>query len=369
MSHSLWLCLIVLFLSAGCDPTSSHTASDAPLTSTASTQTRLAPRERVRTASADSREKMHTYSRIMMGMPFTMKIRSDRTAARVRRDAQSAFEMVGIVEDKMSEWKPESEVSRINRFAGANTVAVSAETYHVITFAKELSAQSNGAFDPTWAAFRGVWQFKKPPFQIPAPNQIAQAKKRVDYTAITLDPETKSVGLSRPNMELGLGAIAKGFAIDSAADALKTAGYKNFIIDGGGDVYLAGQNEQNNPWRVGIKHPRQTNGFIGYAAPENLAIVTSGDYEHHFMVNGKRYHHIIDVRHGYPANASVAVTVMAPKAMYADALATAIFILGPKAGLELVKAYENVKVLVLSPDGAIHGYPKAFAQSFPNQWK
>ena len=304
-----------------------------------------------------------------MGMPFTVKIRSDRASASVRRDAQSAFEMVKSAEDKMSEWKLESEVSRINRSAGANTVAVSAETYDVISFAKNLSAQSRGAFDPTWAAFRGVWQFKKPPFHIPDSKQIEQAIKHVDYTAITLDSVTKSVGLSKPNMQLGLGAIAKGFAIDSAADALKKAGYANFIINGGGDVYLAGQKEPNAPWRVGIKHPRQSDGFIGYATPKDQAIVTSGDYEHHFTVGGKRYHHIIDVRNGYPANASVAVTVLAPKAMYADAIATAVFILGPLAGLELVKQYENVKVLVLSPDGAIHGYPKAFAQSFPNQWK
>ena len=312
---------------------------------------------------------MHDHSQVMMGMPFTIRVRSERTAQRVSRDVRTAFEIIKNVEEKMSEWQPHSEVSLINQVAGKQTVVVSPETYEVIALAKKLSVQSKGAFDPTWAAFRGVWQFKKTPFKLPSSQEISQALKHVDYSAITLDPDTRHVGLSKPQMQLGLGAIAKGFAIDAAADALMKAGYTHFIIDGGGDVFLAGKKNQSTPWRVGIKHPRLSNGFFGYASPENMAIVTSGDYEHHFVVAGKRYHHIIDMRNGYPATASVAVTVVAPKAIYADAIATAVFILGPTVGIELAKQYENVKVLVLSPDGAVHGYPQAFAQSFPNRWK
>lgn len=323
---------------------------------------RSAPAELVRIADEVKDTNTH------MGMPFTITLKTKRSRADTQRDLRAAFQAIAAVESRMSEWQPTSEISRINQVAGKGGITVSDETFQVVRFAHNLAKASAGAFDPTWAAFRGLWQFKTPPFEVPSKTRIDQALHLVDYRAILLEHKSHHIALKRQGMQLGLGGIAKGFGIDAAADLLKKKGYEHFLIDGGGDVYAAGRKDHKTPWRIGVRHPRESDRYIGYLSPEDMAVVTSGDYEHFFEKDQERYHHIIDVRNGYPARNSVSVTVVSPKTMHADAIATAVFVLGPQAGIVLAKQYEKTQVLILSPDGRVHTYPETMKTRFPATW-
>ena len=356
------LCFAII---VGCQTTKKHQTSET-LSAKAHTLTKAHQENEHRT---ESPLLVLEERQFLMGMNFSIKVLSEASSDTVRNDLRSAFLSIRQTEFKMSEWLPTSEVSQINRAAGKSLVPVSKDTFEVIKFAKALARRSDGAFDPTWAAFRDVWQFKAPPFAVPSQARINNALALVDYRDVKVSASHREIGLAKPGMQLGLGAIAKGFGIDAAATVLRAKGYENFIIDGGGDIYLAGQNRHQKPWRVGVKHPRRAETYLGFVNPKNRAIVTSGDYEHYFEVAGRRYHHILDVRTGRPARRAVAVTVMAPRAVQADAIATAAFVLGPVKGIELAKKYEHVSVLVLDPAGGIHGYPDSFRQRFPSQWE
>ncbi|MCA9543427.1 MAG: FAD:protein FMN transferase, partial [Myxococcales bacterium] len=163
-----------------------------------------------------------------------------------------------------------------------------------------------------------------------------------------------------------LGGIAKGYAIDKAAAVLKAHGLRAFIVDGGGDLFIAGEKAPGVPWTVGVQHPRADRVLLALPARDQ-AVVSSGDYERFFELGGRRYHHILDPKTGLPAGKSVAVTVRAPDATRADALATALFVLGPVEGLALAQA-QGVDAAILGPDGAI-AVTAGLAELFPKRWK
>ncbi len=326
---------------------------------------------RSRPAQLASNQATHTFKTTAhkMGMPFEIKIFNVLNQADASLASQKAFEQITEVESLMSEWIETSEISRINRGAGKTSVKVSKSTFSVLKTAQALAARSAGAFDPTWAAFRGVWQFTPAAPLLPTVDQIKRATALVDFKALILDESAQSAYLKRPNMELGLGGIAKGYAIDLAAQTLRAQGYTSFMIDGGGDLFVGAPKTKTTPWRIGIKHPRRQNIMFGFVTAQSEAVVTSGDYEHYFKLARKRYHHIIDVRSGYPASKCVSVTVVSPSATLADALATAIFVLGPSKGVELLAHYPRTKILILASNGIVYGHPPKFAASFPRQWR
>jgi thiamine biosynthesis lipoprotein len=155
-------------------------------------------------------------------------------------------------------------------------------------------------------------------------------------------------------MQIGLGGIAKGYGVDRAARALHTAGLNNYYIDGGGDIVVAGQNH-GRPWRVAVRHPRKSlPELLTTVELSDAAIVTSGDYERFRILNGRRYHHILDPRTGEPAEGCQSVTVIAPLAESADALATAAFVLGPEKGLNLIARQTNTAALIVDTLGQLH---------------
>jgi thiamine biosynthesis lipoprotein len=162
------------------------------------------------------------------------------------------------------------------------------------------------------------------------------------------------VGLPEPGRAIGLGGIAKGYAVDRAAAVLRSAGFLNFYIDGGGDVLVSGRRGPR-PWHVGVRNPRGgRNAILAVLSLEEGAVVTSGDYERYREIDGVRYHHIIDPRTGWPARESIAVTVYAPSAEAADALATAAFVLGPEAGSALIEDTPDTEALFVGAGGQVH---------------
>ena len=251
----------------------------------------------------------------------------------------------------MSEWRADSEVSAINANAGIKPQIVSQETFAILKKAQNMSRASSGAFDITWAAMRGLWRFSGPQPSVPSQKKINQRLALVGFKNLVLDDENKTAFLKIKGKYVHwIGAIAKGYAIDRAAQILRQHGFKRFIMDGGGDLYLSGRKRSSKKWSIGIRHPRIETKIL-VEMPENAAIVTSGDYERFFERGGKRFHHIIDLRTGLPAHESVSVTVMAADATLADAYATAIFVLGPQAGIRLAQTQPNLEAAVFAPDG------------------
>lgn len=299
---------------------------------------------------------------VLMGTQFRVTA-AGVSAKRLDLAVHAAFSEVARIEALMSEWRPDSEISAVNQAAGQQPVAVSPETFTVVKAALDLAEMSEGAFDPTWAALKGLWDFQADPPQVPAPEIIKARLKKVGWRKVKLDAEAKTIFLTEPGMALGLGGIAKGYGIDQAAKVLKSHGIERFIVDGGGDLYVSGVKPSGAPWKLGVQGPRSAGKLIATLAVTDAAMVTSGDYERFFVIQGKRYHHIIDLRTGYPAALSRAVTVRAKEAIFADALSTAIFVLGPHDGLALAERLPGVEAAVVGADGKIVA-TKALAPAF-----
>ena len=169
----------------------------------------------------------------------------------------------------------------------------------------------------------------------------------IDYRAIATDDKHRTVKLTKPGMRISLAAIAKGYAVDRAVAVLRENGLKDFIVFGGGDLFVSGR-RGDRPWRVGIQDPRdRSRHFARFEADRDIAIVTTGDYEAFFVVDGERYHHVIDPATGYPARGTVSATVIAPTATLADALATGIFVLGPREGMALIESDRDLEGVIV----------------------
>jgi thiamine biosynthesis lipoprotein len=254
--------------------------------------------------------------------------------AQARDAVRAAFDEIRRLEALLSEWRPDSEISRINAAAGRAAVQVSRETIEVIEASNAISRWSDGAFDLSWAALRGMYLFQPGQERVPELSEIKARLKLIDYRKIRLDAKARTVKLDKAGMALGTGGIAKGYALDRAADILRAAGLPNFMIFGGGQIELSGTRE-GRPWRVGIQHPRRDD-YFGFVEATDGSVATAGDYEHSFVKDGKRWHHIIDTKTGLPVPHTSSVTVIADSGLAADAIDTAIFILGPERALEML---------------------------------
>ncbi|MCB9522672.1 MAG: FAD:protein FMN transferase [Myxococcales bacterium] len=315
--------------------------------------------------SAPAPAPIHRFHAELMGTPWAIQIAGgDGLQAKAAVDA--AFTEVARLEAALSEWRDDSDLGRLNAAPADAWVTVSPDAYMVIEQGLALGHASGGAFDVTWAALRGLWDFKAQPPRLPLKRDLDAAVARVDYRGLLLDAHQPQVKKTRDGMAVGLGGIAKGYAIDKAAAVLKAHGLRAFIVDGGGDLFIAGEKAPGVPWTVGVQHPRADRVLLALPARDQ-AVVSSGDYERFFELGGRRYHHILDPKTGLPAGKSVAVTVRAPDATRADALATALFVLGPVEGLALAQA-QGVDAAILGPDGAI-AVTAGLAELFPKRWK
>ena len=272
--------------------------------------------------------------------------------ARAHEAFTAAFAELHRIELLMTDWeRPEqapSDVVRVNKAAGQKPVEVSPETIEVVQEAQELARKSGGAFDITYAAMRGIWKFDEDlERKIPDAKTIAAKRKLINYRDLVVDAKAHTLFLKRAGMRIGLGGIAKGYAVDKCAAVLRAHGLGDFIVQAGGDLFAAGS-KSGTPWSVGIQDPRSGHGDAFAMAPiVDHAFSTAGDYERGFVLDGRRYHHIIDPHTGYPATASRSVTVFAPSALLADALDDAVFIIGPERGLALAATFPDVGVVIV----------------------
>jgi FAD:protein FMN transferase len=271
------------------------------------------------------------------------------------RAIAAAFAEIDRLEGLMTTWKPESEVSRINAAAGDHAIAVSDDTLAVIEMAQKAAALSGGAFDISFYALHGLWKFDEDlEKKIPDRALLKKRIKLIDYRQLAVDHDAKTVFLKKKGMGIGLGGIAKGYAVDRAVAVLRKAGFANAIVQAGGDLMCSGS-KGGQPWTAGIRDPRGAAADV-FATLKLVdhAFSTAGDYERFFFLEGKRYHHIIDPKTGFPAIRSRSVTVYAPSALLADALDDAVFILGWKKGLALIESIEDVGAVIVDDKGKIH---------------
>jgi len=293
-----------------------------------------------------------------MGTVWKIEVVDHGRTAEARRAISEAYSELERIEAIMSEWRPDSPISKVDAAAGQHAVDVPEELRAMLVRSIRYSEQTQGTFDVTWRGMGNIWHFDED-FVPPTAAEVDAARRNIDYRAIQI--KGNSVYLPE-GKNIGLGGIAKGYGVNRAVDVLVKAGFPDCLVDGGGDVKVSGTHN-GEPWRLGIQHPRADHGtLLGVVRLSNRALVTSGDYERFRMVDGVRYHHIIDPRTGWPANASTSVSVLSTDAEQGVVLAKAIFILGAEQGLDLARA-EGVEALVIDPQGRQHA-TEGFSQVF-----
>ncbi len=271
---------------------------------------------------------------------------------RVGAAISDALDEMERVEGLMSRRIPGSDVASINRWAGIKAVPVSAEVLSVIWRAEEISRASEGYFDISIGALLDLWGFEDNGGRLPATGEVSKALHSVGYRAIHVDERASTVELKKKGMRIDLGGIAKGYAVDRAFELLKSRGYRNMIVNAGGDIRVSGR-KTRGPWVIGIQDPRDRSQILATINAEDISVATSGDYERYFEREGERYHHLLDPFTGFPARQCRSVTILAKDSLSADGLATAVFVMGPKRGLPLIEAMEGVEGLIVSADGEI----------------
>jgi FAD:protein FMN transferase len=274
---------------------------------------------------------LHRVERKLMGTIWAITI-AGGSAEQARAAGMRALDEAARLERSLSEWLPESDISRVNRAAGIEPVVVGPELIECVRVSLEVARWSKGAFDITWAALRGVWDFSADSSHVPPSEKAVKALLPLwNYRNVVLDEARSTVFLKRRGMQIGLGGVAKGYALDRSGELLREAGISDFLIFAGGQVLTHGR-RGDRPWRVGIQHPREPRHFA-FVEIENGSLATSGDYEHAYVHEGRTYHHIIDPKTGFPSDKTSSVTLIAPNGLWADAIDTAIFIMGPERGL------------------------------------
>ncbi|MFT5239169.1 MAG: thiamine biosynthesis lipoprotein [Kiritimatiellia bacterium] len=258
------------------------------------------------------------------------------------------------IEDLMTEWRP-SPLTRLNDSAGQGAHVVPRELAEIIARGHALHELSSGAFDISFLAVGRLWDFKKSPPVIPSAQDIEAALPFVDASRIRVNEADLSVTLPE-KMEIGLGGLAKGYGVDRAMQVLMDHGVKHAIVNAGGDLKALGR-KQNALWEVALKHPRDRDRAMAVIKLSNSCLVTSGDYERFFEADGKRYHHIIDPRTGYPSTGCMSASIVARNAEYADALATACCVLSVEKGLALIESLDHVEGVLVDLKGAVHVSP------------
>jgi len=249
----------------------------------------------------------------------------------------------------LSRFVPESEISRINTQAGITPVAVSEETFQLIQNTIKFSKLSDGLWDITVGPLISLWEAHKREKTIPDTRTIIECQSLVDYRNILLDDVLKVVYLKEKGQSVDLGGIGKGYAADRISQLLRSHRIESAYTNFGGNVSTVGTKPDGSPWNIGIQHPRQPDKLIGLVPVKDKTVVTSGDYQRFFLANdGKRYHHIINPKTGYPSESGlISTTIIADNSETADALSTMTFLAGLEESREIIKAFEEIEAVFI----------------------
>lgn len=286
----------------------------------------------------------------IMGTAIRVELWSEDKTAGEAAIAAVMAEMHRI-DRQMSPYKPESELSRINREAAEHPVPISQEMFDILSRSIKFSELSGGAFDITFSSVGYLYDYRR--HIKPTDKEIAQALPGINFRHLLLDAQKRTVKFARPGVRIDLGGIGKGHAVDNGIALLKKRGITQAIITAGGDSRVLGD-KGGRPWMVGIRDPRRKDNLVAVIPLINSAISTSGDYERYFEADGIRYHHILNPKTGRSATGVHSVSVIGPDATTTDGLTKPVFILGPEKGLRLIESIPGVDAVIIDADGIMY---------------
>lgn len=273
---------------------------------------------------------LHVHRFSAMAGPCALHFYSDGDAAAI---AAAAEQEVRRIQDKYSRFQPDSVISQINACAPGSSAELDPETCSLLDFADAAYAQSQGLFDISAGVLRRAWDFRAA--KIPSSSDIAKLLPLIGWHQMRW--QAPLLSLPRDRMEIDFGGFGKEYAADCAARCLRQAGVQHGLVDLSGDICVLGPHPDGQPWQVGIQHPRAAQAIAQLPISAG-AVASSGDYERSFIVNGQRYHHILDPRTGWPSQGLSAVSVMAEQCIVAGMASTTAMLMGPSAGLDWLRA-------------------------------
>jgi len=290
---------------------------------------------------------------VLMGSAFrfTAKHTTLKTAETAVNNA--IIEVIRI-EKLISSWDKNSETSNINRMAGIQPVQVSFELFSLINRAIKISEISNGYYDISFASIDKIWDFNAAQIHVPYSEKIKESIEKINYKNIILNPKDTSVYLNTKGMKIGFGSIGKGYAANKAKQIMLADNILSGVVNAGGDLIAWGSKSKTEPWSIGIADPFDKTNTTLTLTVEDMAVVTSGNYEKYLTINGKRYCHIINPKTGWPVTGLASTTIICRDAEIADALSTTVFILGLSDGMQLINHLDGIEGIIIEQNGSIH---------------
>lgn len=300
------------------------------------------------------RPSEHVFRGATMGTAYTVRVVHPPASA-LPGLGDAIHDRLERINASMSVYRPDSEISRFNALSMGESLPISEDFEHVLRVSAQVFDQTGGAFDPTVKPLLDLWGFgpgaaNREAWRPPSEEAVLHALASVGLYLVDASIPGR-LGKRHSDVQLDLGAVAKGFAVDALAELLEERGVRGYLVDIGGDVRVAGRNAEGEPWRIGVNQPERGQGWgeiLLVLRPGRMAVLTSGDYRQFFKQDGLFFSHILDPRTGCPLENGVAgVTVLADAAVLADALATGLMVLGVEQGLELVESLHGVEALFL----------------------
>ncbi len=288
----------------------------------------------------------------LMGSRFDITIVAV-DSAKANQSISEVVSEIDRIERLISDWKPDSQISEVNKNAGVKPVKVDREVFELTQRSLYFSNLTKGAFDISYAAMDKIWRFDGSMKQMPSDEEIKQSVANVGYQNVVLDSANCTIFLRKVGMKIGFGATGKGYAADKGRALMQAKGVKAGIVNASGDMSTWGSQLNGKPWLIGLTNPFAEEENISVLKLNTEAVVTSGSYEKFVMFGGKRYAHIINPVTGYPASGLISATVVGPSAEQANGFSTSIMVLGKDAGIDLMKQFPAYAYLLITDQGEV----------------
>ncbi len=289
----------------------------------------------------------HRLEEPLMGTSVSVELWSE-DVAEGQAAARAVMAEYHRINESMSTYREDSEISQVNREAHRAAVPVSEELFALIARSLTLAQHSDGAFDITFDSVGQHYDFRAG--ELPAASEIDAGIAALDYRLVELDEQAVTVRFLAPGVRINLGGIAKGYAIERGAQLLLDRGVEHALLNAGGDSRVIGD-RRGQAWVVGVRDPRNRDAVVVRLPIVNEAISTSGDYERYFERDGVRFHHILNPRTGHPVSGVRSATVIGPDATMTDGLSTTIFVMGVRRGMALIAAMPGYEAVIVDADG------------------
>ncbi|MFO7975793.1 MAG: FAD:protein FMN transferase [Candidatus Hydrogenedentota bacterium] len=343
----------------GCGPKASDSPREEDQPSVSSPPETVAPPESAETPDASAEGKGERLQQTMryqaMAADFEFTLYTEpgaESTAKIVRIADMAMKAVRELEEQISQWKPQSQTTYMNRHAAQEPVKVSPQVFNLLKTCKELYRETGGAFDITVGPLIELWGFYKGEGHLPSEEELRSVVAHVGLDNVTLDEDERTVAFSEKDMHLDFGAIGKGLALEVAAQVIRNYGVSSGILHAGTSTVLAiGTPPGEAKWTVRIRNPYNTSEFIDEVFLEDESLSTSANYEKWFEIDGKKYCHIFDPRTGMPVEGIVSATAIVPSGTVSDALSTAFFVMGVEETRKYCSQHPDVRAILVPDTG------------------